>query len=86
MSRPRKGPPLPAPFDKAKVRHQLCALADVCDATLIRWIKGEQKLEPTKCRSMVEACERLGLLPPVGANLSPMGIAATPVSPLRVVS
>ena len=86
MSRPRRVP-LPSPFDKSKFRHEACALADVCESTLLKWVAGDQKLDPTKCRSMVEACARLGALPPLGAKLAPMGAAAvaTP-SPLRVVS
>lgn len=86
MSRPRRVP-LPAPFDKAKFRHEACALADVCEVTLLKWVAGDQKLDPTKCRSMVEACARLGALPPLGAKLSPMGAAAVAVtSSLRAVS
>jgi hypothetical protein len=86
VSRPRRVP-LPAPFDKAKFRHEACALADVCEVTLLKWVAGDQKLDPTKCRSMVEACARLGALPPLGAKLSPMGAAAVAVtSSLRAVS
>jgi hypothetical protein len=86
VSRPRRVP-LPAPFDKAKFRHEACALADVCEVTLLKWVAGDQNLDPTKCRSMVEACARLGALPPLGAKLSPMGAAAVAVtSSLRAVS
>ena len=87
MSRPRKGPPLPAPFDKADQRHLLCAYSRVCEGTAIKWLAGDQSVTEPYCRQLVLACQSMGVVPPLGAKLPlPIGVDATVTKPLRVVS
>ena len=82
---PRKGPPLPAPFDKIKVRRNLCNAADVCEATLVAWVMGSEKPDIHRCRSIVAACLSMGIVPPAGARVPPP-IGVEPVPPkLRAV-
>ena len=87
MSRPRKAPPLPAPFSDKKLRHRLGDAADVCDATLQKWLMGDTTVEVNNCRAIVAACLHLGLVPPLGAKLPPpIGAEPAPSKHLQVVS
>ena len=87
MARPRKGPPLPVPFDQLKVRRNLCNAADVCEATLQAWAMGSQKVDVHRCRSIVAACLSMAIVPPAGAKVPPpIGVEPTVAKPLRVVS
>ena len=85
MSRPRKGPPLPAPFDKTDQRYLLCAYSRVCEGTALKWLAGDQSVTEPYCRQLVLACQSMGIMPPVGAKLPPP-IGVEPVPPkLRAV-
>ena len=87
MSRPRRLPPLPAPFDQIKTRRQVCSAADVCDTTLQGWAAGVQTVGIHTCRSIVAACLGLGIVPPAGAKVPPpVGTETAAAKPLRVVS
>jgi hypothetical protein len=87
MSRPRKGPALPAPFHKSDQLRFLCAYARVCEATAVKWLAGDQSVTEPYCRQLVLACQSMGIVPPLGAKLPlPIGIEAAQAKPLRVVS
>ena len=86
MSRPRKGPTLPAPFSDPSFRHTLCGQTKMCDSTVVKWVLGVQ-INENYARSLVAACAGLGVLPPVGASCPPpFGVAEAPAKSLRVVS
>ena len=87
MSRPRKGPPLPTPFDRALYRYQLCAKARVCEGTAIKWLLGDQTVGEHYCLGLVAACQSMGIVPPAGVRVpEPIGVEPTVAKPLRVVS
>ena len=87
MSRPRKGPPLPAPFDRALFRHRLCVEAHVSEGTIMKWAVGAQTVGEHYCRALVLACQALGVVPPAAAKLPPpLGAESITAKPLRVVS
>ena len=86
MSRPRKGPPLPAPFDQMDQRHLLCAYSRVCESTALKWLAGDQSVTEPYCRQLLLACQSMGVVPPLGAKLPPP-IGAEPAKPhLRALS
>ena len=89
MARPRKAPPLPAPFDRAPFRQHFSLRAHVCEATVIRWVAGNQSVSDNYCHHMVDACQTLGIVPPAGAKLpdpiAPAPSTAAPV-PARLAS
>ena len=84
MARPRKSPPLPAPFDRAPFRQHFSLCAHVCEATVMRWVAGNQSVSDNYCHHMVEACRSLGLCPPVGAKL-PISLIPAPAPRLASV-
>ena len=78
---------MPAPFDKVKVRRNVCNAADVCESTLLSWAAGSQKVGIHPCRSIVAACLSLGIVPPLGAKLPPpIGAEPAPAKHLQAVS
>ena len=84
---PRRGPPLPAPFDRAFYRYQLCAKARVCEATASKWLAGDQTVSEPYCRQLVMACASMGIVLPIGAKLpEPIGAEPAPPKHLQVVS
>jgi len=86
MSRPRKGPPLPAPFNRPLFRHQLCAQSHVCEATVCKWAAGVQTVGEHHCRALALACQSLGVVPPLAAKVPPP-IGSEPAKPhLRALS
>ena len=89
MSRPRKGPPLPAPFDQMEFRLRVRAISHVSDGMLCKWALGDQSVDEHRCRTLVEVCAQLGVAPPLGAKLAPMpvlAVAGAPQSHLRALS
>ena len=87
MSRPRRVP-LPAPFDKMEFRLQVRAISHVSDAMLCKWVLGDHGVDEYRCRTLVDVCARLGVVPPLGAKLAPIPVVAGVTAPavLRVVS
>ena len=84
---PRKGPPLPVPFDQLKMRRNICNAADVCESTLLAWVAGSQKVDVHRCRSLAAACLSMGIVPPANARIPPpIGVEIAPSKALRVVS
>ena len=89
MSRPRKGPPLPAPFDRMEFRLRVRAISHVSDQMLCKWALGDQGVDEYRCRTLVDVCAQFGVPPPLGAKLAPMPVvvvAGAPQPTLRVVS
>ena len=87
MARPRKSPPLPAPFDSLDVRLDLRRLTHICENTICRWAEGSQRVDEHRCRSLVAACLVLGIVPPVGAKTpAPIGAVPAPKPAIRAVS
>lgn len=87
MSRPRKSAPLPAPFDRALFRHQLCAQAHVSEGTVVAWAGGKQTVGEHYCRALMLGCQALGIVPPEGAKLPPpFGTEPDSKKPLRVLA
>ena len=86
MSRPRRVP-LPAPFDRMEFRLRVRASSHVSDQILCRWVLGDQGVDEYRCRTLVDVCAQLGVMPPIGAKLAPLNAMGQGVpSPLRVVS
>ena len=82
MSRPRKSAPLPAPFERAWARYDLCVKAHVCEATAIKWLSGDQTVSEPYCRQLALGCQFLGISPPAGCKLAPpIGAESPPPSP-----
>ena len=87
MSRPRKGPPLPAPFDRAACRYQLCLAAHMSEGTVSKWLAGDQAISEPYCRQLVAGCAALGYLIPAAAKLPPpIGTEPAPAKHLQAVS
>ena len=87
MSRPRRVP-LPPPFDKMEFRLQVRAVSHVSDGMLCKWVLGDQTVDEYRCRTLVEVCARFGVVPPLGAKVVPLPVAAVvpAQSHLRVAS
>ena len=86
MSRPRKGPPLPAPFDQVRMRRSICNAGHVCDSTLVAWVTGSTKISDNNCQGIVAACMSLGVVPPLGAKLPAVGTESAKPNLLRALS